>query len=100
MGIATGNIIGSNIANLLFVAGLGFISSGAVGVAFSAGDLLDGYMSIIAAVVLLVFSFFKKNNLTKVAGVTMLTILVAYYTYRILGTLEIVPVLQIPTLFN
>jgi cation:H+ antiporter len=100
MGLATGNIIGSNIANLLFVAGLGFLCSGGAGVPFNAGDLLDGYMSIIAAVVLLVFSFFKKNNLTKVAGVTMLTLLVAYYTYRILGTLEIVPVLQIPTLFN
>jgi cation:H+ antiporter len=100
MGIATGNIIGSNIANILFVAGLGFLCSGTVGVPFNAGDLLDGYMSIIAAAVLLIFSFFKKNNLTRAAGATMLTLLVAYYTYRILGTLEIVPVLQIPTLFN
>jgi cation:H+ antiporter len=100
MGLATGNIIGSNIANLLFVGGLGFLSSGAVGVPFNTGDLLDGYMSIIAAAILLVFSFFKGNNLTKTAGITMLTVLVAYYTYRILGTLQVVPMLQIPALFN
>jgi cation:H+ antiporter len=100
MGLATGNIIGSNIANLLFVGGLGFISSGAVGVPFNTGDLLDGYMSIVAAVLLLIFSFFKGNKLTKTAGITMLVVLVAYYTYRILGTMEIVPLIRIPALFN
>lgn len=99
MGIATGNIIGSNIANLLFVAGLGFACSGASGVVFNPSDLLDGYMSIIAAVVLLIFSFFNQNSLTKIAGGTMLVILVAYYTYRILGTLGVVPLVEIPTLF-
>lgn len=99
MGIATGNIIGSNIANLLFVAGLGFACSGASGVAFNPSDLLDGYMSILAAVVLLVFSFFKGNRLTKIAGGTMLAVLVAYYVYRILGTLGVVALVEIPTLF-
>jgi cation:H+ antiporter len=100
MGLATGNIIGSNIANLLLVGGLGFLCSGTIGVPFDSGSLLDGYMSIIAAAILLVFSFFKNNNLTKVAGFTMLTVLVAYYAYRILGTLEVVPMLNIPSLFN
>ncbi|MGN1104013.1 MAG: calcium/sodium antiporter [Candidatus Coproplasma sp.] len=100
MGLATGNIIGSNIANILFVAGLGFVSTGAAGVAFNASALLDGYMSIIAAVTLWGFSFFKGNKLGKVAGITMLVMLVCYFTYRILGAYEIVPVLEIPPLFT
>jgi cation:H+ antiporter len=99
-GLAIGNIIGSNIANILFVAGLGFMCSGTIGVAFNTSDLADGYMSIIAAVVLLVFSFFKGNNLTKIAGGTFLALLVAYYTYRILATVGVVPQLIIPTLFS
>ncbi len=99
MGIATGNIIGSNIANILLVAGLGFVSSGANPVAFDTGSLMDGYMSIIAAAVLLGFSFFKKNNLTKVAGSVMLALLVAYYAYRIVAACGGAPMLEIPTLF-
>lgn len=100
MGLATGNIIGSNIANILFVAGLGFVSTGAAGVAFDTNALLDGYMSILAAVTLWGFSFFKGNKLGKVAGITMLILLVCYFTYRILGAYEIVPVLQIPAIFT
>ncbi len=106
MGLATGNIIGSNIANILFVAGLGFVSAaGAVGgVPFDVSTLADGYFSIIAAVVLLVFSFFKGNKLGKAAGITMLTLLFGYFAYRL--TCEIVLLntgvdymIKIPTIF-
>lgn len=100
MGLATGNIIGSNIANILLVAGLGFVSTGAAGVAFDPNALLDGYMSIIAAAVLLGFSFFKGNKLGKVAGVTMLVLLVGYFTYRILAAYNVLPLLQIPAIFT
>lgn len=106
VGLATGNIIGSNIANILLVAGLGFISAaGAGGVPLDVSSLADGYMSIIAAVVLLGFAFIKGNKLGKIAGVTMLVILFSYFTYRI--TCEIVLLntgvnyfIKIPTLFN
>lgn len=100
MGLATGNIIGSNIANILFVAGLGFVCTGAAGVAFDSGALMDGYMSIIAAAVLLGFSFFKGNKLGKAAGITMLVILAAYFTYRILAACGVVPTLIIPAVFT
>lgn len=100
MGLATGNIIGSNIANILFVAGLGFVCTGAAGVAFDLTALLDGYMSIVAAAVLLGFSFFGGNKLGKAAGITMLTLLVAYFTYRILAACGVLPVLQIPAIFT
>lgn len=100
MGLATGNIIGSNIANILFVAGLGFVCTGTAGVAFDFTALLDGYMSIVAAAVLLGFSYFKGNKLGKAAGITMLILLVAYFTYRILAACGVVPVLQIPAIFT
>ncbi|MGN1060811.1 MAG: calcium/sodium antiporter [Candidatus Coproplasma sp.] len=100
MGLATGNIIGSNIANILLVAGLGFVSTGAAGVTFDTNALLDGYMSILAAVTLLGFSFFKGNKLGRAAGITMLVLLVGYFTYRILAAYNVVTLLQIPAIFT
>lgn len=100
MGLATGNIIGSNIANILLVAGLGFVSTGAAGVGFDTSALMDGYMSIIAAATLWGFSFFKENKLGKAAGITMLILLVGYFTYRILAACNVVPFLQIPAIFT
>ncbi len=99
VGLATGNIIGSNIANILLIAGLGFVSSGSVGAPFDVSSLADGYVSIIAAAILLVFSFFKGNKLGKVAGITMLIVLVAYYVYRICAACGVCPMIKIPTIF-
>lgn len=100
MGLATGNIIGSNIANILLIAGLGFVSCGAVAVPFDPNALLDGYMSVIAATILFGFSFFNGNKLGKAAGITMLTVLVGYFTYRILAECGVCPLLQIPAIFT
>lgn len=99
MGLATGNIIGSNIANILLVAGLGFVSTGAAGAPFDASSLADGYVSIIAAALLLGFSFVKGNKLGKIAGVTFLVVLLGYYSYRICAACGLCPMLQIPTIF-
>lgn len=104
-GLAIGNIIGSNIANLLLVAGLGFISTGGAGAIFTNAELwhanlMDGYVSIIAAALLLVFSFFKGNKLGKAAGIVFIAVLVVYFTYRILATCGIVPMLEIPAIFT
>lgn len=99
MGLATGNIIGSNIANILLVAGLGFACSGASGVSFDPSSLLDGYASILAAILLFVFGFFNKNRLGKIAGSVMLVCLVSFFTYRILMTVGIAPTFTIPTIF-
>lgn len=100
MGLATGNIIGSNIANILLIAGLGFVSTGGVGVVFDPNALMDGYMSIIAAAALLGFSFFKGNKLGKCAGAVMLSLLVCYFVYRILAAYGVVPLIQIPAIFT
>lgn len=82
MGIATGNIIGSNIANLLFVAGLGFVCGGSYEVAFCAtnyNDLIDALVSLGCAALLLVCSFNKNRSLNRITGVIMLVCLVGYY---------------------
>ena len=104
-GLAIGNIIGSNIANLLIVAGLGFVSTGAAGAIFTNAEiwhanLMDGYVSIIAAALLLGFSYMKGNKLGKAAGITFLVVLVAYFTYRILASCGVVPMLPIPAIFT
>lgn len=80
MGLATGNIIGSNIANLLFVAGLGFsFSSAAIG--FTTIDLIDLLVSLGAVVLLLISSINKDRSLNRVTGIIMLACLVGYYAY-------------------
>ncbi|MCM1439411.1 MAG: calcium/sodium antiporter [Roseburia sp.] len=104
-GLAIGNIIGSNIANLLFVAGLGFVSTGGAGAIFTKpeiwyGNLMDGYVSIIAALLLFGFSFSKGNKLGKAAGITFLVVLVGYFTYRILAACGVAPLLNIPAIFT
>ena len=104
-GLAIGNIIGSNIANILLVAGLGFISTGGAGAIFTKpeiwyANLMDGYVSIIAAALLFGFSFFKGNKLGKAAGITFLIVLVSYFTYRIFASCGVVPLLRIPAIFT
>ena len=89
----------------MLVAGLGFISTGGAGAIFTKpeiwyGNLMDGYVSIIAAALLLGFSFFKGNKLGKAAGVTFLVVLVGYFTYRILASCGVVPMLEIPAIFT
>lgn len=80
MGLATGNIIGSNIANLLFVAGLGFSFSSSV-IGFTTVDLVDLLVSLGAAVLLLISSINKDRSLNRITGIIMLLCLVGYYSY-------------------
>lgn len=92
MGIATGNVIGSNIANILFVGGLGFICSGANSVLVEAplGFIIDCAVSLVAALALWFFSFGKKHGLGKVAGFALIGILVIYYTYLFLSAYGVI----------
>jgi cation:H+ antiporter len=97
MGLATGNIIGSNIANLLFVGGLGFLCSGANSIAVSGTSfLIDGLVSLAAALMLWGFSFTKKRSLGKVAGFIMLASLIIYYVYLFLTAYNVI---VLPSIF-
>lgn len=85
VGIATGNIIGSNIANILFIGGLGAICSGGNGLPFSTEGLISGLVSLFAAVLIFACSLGKTKSLTRVAGIIMLVCLVSYYGFVFLN---------------
>lgn len=85
VGIATGNIIGSNIANLLLIGGLGAVCKGSLGLTFSTEGLISGIVALAAAVIIFVSSFGKKKCIGRAAGITMLSCLVAYYVFIFLN---------------
>lgn len=83
--IAVGNIIGSNIFNILLVAGaaslfhpLRFTTAGAE------SNLIDACVALFAAALLFVFAIFKGHRLGKIAGAVMLTSFICYYVYLFL----------------
>lgn len=85
VGIATGNIIGSNIANLLLIIGVGGLAAAGNGILFTMEALIGGVISTFAAVLVWGFSFTKTKSLTRVAGIVMLVCLVAYYAFLFLN---------------
>ena len=83
--IAVGNIIGSNIFNILLVAGaaslfypLAFTTAG------NASNLIDACVAFGAAALLFGFSLIKGHKLGKVAGGVMLACFLGYYIYLFL----------------
>ena len=85
VGIATGNIIGSNIANLLLIGGLGAVCKGTLGLNFSTEGLVSGLVALVAAVIIFVSSFGKKKCIGRAAGIVMLSCLAAYYVFIFLN---------------
>lgn len=75
--IAIGNIVGSNIFNILFVAGTTMLITP---VAFDKSFLIDGILAIVAAVMLWLFSF-KNKKLTKPGGIVMLVVYAVYFAF-------------------
>lgn len=85
VGIATGNIIGSNIANILLIGGLGAVCNGSAGLLFTTEGLVSGIVALSAAVIIFVSSFGKKKSIGRAAGVVMLSGLVVYYIFIFLN---------------
>ena len=79
--IAIGNIVGSNIFNILFV--LGTVCLVTPNPLDFSGFLFDSVATIIAAVMLLVFVI-KNKKLGKIGGITMLITYAAYFVYIII----------------
>lgn len=75
--IAVGNIVGSNIFNILFVVGTTALITP---VTFTANFCVDGMIAAVVAVMLLVFVA-KKEKLTRVGGTVMLLSYVVYFVY-------------------
>ena len=75
--IAIGNIVGSNILNILFVLGTTALI---VDIPFGTEYLIDSVIAI-AAVILLLVGVIRKKALTRTGGVVMLISFVVYYAY-------------------
>lgn len=73
--IAIGNIVGSNIFNILFIVGL---SGLIIPVPFAPAFRFDTIAALVSAVMLLVFCF-RKNVLQRYAGVIMLLGYIGYF---------------------
>ena len=75
--IAVGNIVGSNIFNILFVLGTTALI---VDIPYGNEYLVDGIICI-AAVVILMISIWKNKKLTRTGGIVMLASFAAYFAY-------------------
>lgn len=77
--IAVGNIVGSNIFNILFVVGTTALITPVV---YVSGFLVDSIICIAVAALLFFCIFFnKEKKLNRVGGIIMLVFFVAYYAY-------------------
>ena len=77
VGMALGNVIGSNIFNILLVGGL---ASAISPIAMTTDNLID-IVILIAVSLYLMILVWKKQLLTRIGGISMLAIYVAYMVY-------------------
>lgn len=85
VGIATGNIIGSNIANVLLIGGVGALCTGANGLPFSMEGIVSGIVSLFAAILIFSSCWGKTKSINRVAGIIMLLCLALYYVFIFLN---------------
>lgn len=77
--IAIGNIVGSNIFNILFVIGLSALITP---VEFASGFIVDALISVGAGVVLWLCTC-RKKKLNRMDGIIMLVLYAAYFAYLV-----------------
>lgn len=78
--IAIGNIVGSNMFNILFVVG---ITAVILPVPFSAAFVFDNVVAIVVMISLILF-LIKDRKLTRMNGLCMLVCYAAYFAYIVL----------------
>ena len=81
--IAIGNIIGSNIFNILFVVGLASVFSPSV-MPYGQAFIIDTIVAIAAAVILGLLVI-RKKELSRIGGVIMLVAYAVYFAYIFVG---------------
>ena len=79
--IAVGNILGSNIFNILFVLGTVALIAP---VEFATAFLLDAVLCIVSMALLMLLCF-KKQVLSRKGGAVMLVCYAAYFVYLLVG---------------
>ena len=82
--IAIGNIVGSNLFNILFILGITSVIIDLPYLAEGANFMIDGFVALATAVLLWLFTF-KNNRLGRVGGLTMLACYSAYFVYLMIG---------------
>lgn len=81
--IAVGNIVGSNIFNILFVLGLTAVICP---IPYEPKFIIDGIIAIAAAILLLICIIFdKEKKIRRWGGITMLVCYAGYFVYLIMG---------------
>ena len=75
--MAVGNVVGSNIFNILFVLG---ISSLIIPIPFAKGFLVDGIVALLAALLLWIVSLIYKKT-GRLCGITFILIYGVYLSY-------------------
>lgn len=75
--ITIGNIVGSNIFNILFVVGTTALITPVV---FEAGFIVDSMIALVAGILLLI-CVFREKKLQRAGGVVMLLGYAAYFVY-------------------
>ncbi len=76
--IAVGDIVGSNIFNVLRTVGL---SAMIIPLAFQPSFVIDGCIALAAAALLVVLGYLKGNKVRRWGGIVMLCGFLAYYVY-------------------
>ena len=76
--IAVGDIVGSNVFNVLRTLGL---TAAIVPLTFSPSFVIDGLIALAAAALLSVFGYIKGHKVQRWGGIIMLLGFVAYYVY-------------------
>ena len=76
--IAVGDIVGSNVFNVLRTLGL---TAAILPLAFSSSFVVDGIIALGAAAILAVFGYMKDHKVKRWGGIVMLLCFVAYYVY-------------------
>lgn len=76
--IAVGDIVGSNVFNVLRTLGL---SAAIIPLKFSSSFIVDGVIALGAAAMLAIFGYMKGHKVKRWGGVIMLASFVAYYVY-------------------
>lgn len=79
--IAIGNIVGSNIFNILFVVGTTALITP---VAFARGFLIDSAIALSAGLILW-FGVMKEHKLKRPVGIVMLAVYAGYFVYLLIG---------------
>lgn len=79
--IAIGNVVGSNIFNILFILGLtGVICP----IPYASTFITDNIMALVATIVLFI-CVLKNRKLGRIGGIVMLVIYAGYFAYCVIG---------------